>query len=774
MPLGTRYTRVERAHGTPEEIQTTPPSMEFHNNIESAQPLNPRVSSYNYSKPAASYDYMERPSLATPDSSTDLPTYEPYGNQYGEERPQRPPQRRTGKSFLSSISSTFLKTENGVSHFRIPKIAAPWEHTAHFSEKSGLGSNEPSSTIREFDHRRQRRRLFVNSSFRLLTTAFLCALLAAILYAFSTIRTGMTQSQKRGFNALITGVSIVVGLNLSSSLKGYANMMRWRFLAAGYRSLQDFELVMQCESQQAVFRLLWAGRTRGKIHPNKTQILAAVWLTINMALQIVTALLGLTYSIDISDLYVGEKSGNITIAKLDIITSSTAGVAGASDVNAQGALAQNYGDAGTDYPLYTSVFGSYDGAQQSIFTNDAEDMYWYTFIDQGPEDPEGIKTPETVISTRQVSSTATCRDYTVLSGGYAGFDVEGNTLVTIQLDDGSNSSFTVDPQTQAGTTWMVNPDPDDKAVGESVCGPRCARVWALQVADNSTDPAYIPAVPKPRFWTCENTVSHVTNIDQYGSAKIFDLPDLQAWILAGAIGYSGSSVQEGDNDPHLMQSVMYPSYTIWAPPGDITSLEMAGRVMMFTTGAISAMDFNNPNRTTVQNQQQPIPAQVVNVQWNWACVVLGVIPLTQAVVLFLVVGFANKAVIKDDSVLSTARLLRPIVNRLGDKGCLLTGDEIAEELGNFKVVYGPRMPRGTPKGQEGEVVKHMDVIAEEEDIERWHGRMPAGRYDGMSTWNESDKKDSGEMELLIKDEREDEQEKVVERRRPVIKRRMSL
>ena len=314
---------------------------------------------------------------------------------------------------------------------------------------------------------------------------------------------------------------------------------------------------------------------------------------------------------------------------------------------------------------------------------------------------------------------------------------------------------------------MVNPDPNFG--NGSVCGPRCAVIWALQVADNITT-----SVPNPRFWRCENRVSQVTNIDSYatgGNHKKFELPDLQAWILASALAWSGSSVVGDVSDPDapLYQYVMYPYGTLWSPLGSATAFDLETAVMQFTSGAIAAMDFNNPERVTVDHQDEPVPAQIVNVEWKWACVVLGVIPLTQAIVLFLVIGFANKAVIKDASFLATARLLRPIVDKLGNRGCLLTGDEIAEELGNPKVVYGPRIPRGTQRGQEAGVLKHIDVISEEEDIERWHGRMPAGRYDG--TWEESDAQE-GEMELLIQDEKTQKMDQ--RRRRPLIKRRVSL
>ena len=192
-------------------------------------------------------------------------------------------------------------TRKAVSRFNIPKVAAPWEH--EFSEKQGQYSL-PSDTVRYFDYRQQRKRLFVNSSFQWLITALFCAGLSAVLYGFTTINIGVTSTTKHIFNALITGLSICLGLNLASSLKGHAQMMRWRFLASGYRSLQDFELVMNCDSQTKTFRLLWAGRTPGRWYPNKTQLVAFLAITVNLALQVFTALLGLTYSIDLSSEFV--------------------------------------------------------------------------------------------------------------------------------------------------------------------------------------------------------------------------------------------------------------------------------------------------------------------------------------------------------------------------------------------------------------------------------------------------------------------------------------
>jgi hypothetical protein len=135
-------------------------------------------------------------------------------------------------------------------------------------------------------------------------TVALSAALFGVLHGYSHIDTGLTTNSKRVYNALVTGFSLSLGLNIASSLTSYAQMMRWRFLASNYRTLQDFELVMNCDSQSKVFRLLWAGRTRGRWYPNKVQILSFTWLALNIGIQVFLALLGLTYSIDISDEWV--------------------------------------------------------------------------------------------------------------------------------------------------------------------------------------------------------------------------------------------------------------------------------------------------------------------------------------------------------------------------------------------------------------------------------------------------------------------------------------
>jgi hypothetical protein len=74
------------------------------------------------------------------------------------------------------------------------------------------------------------------------------------------------------------------------------------------------------------------------------------------------------------------------------------------------------------------------------------------------------------------------------------------------------------------------------------------------------------------------------------------------------------------------------------------------------------------------------------------------------------------------------------VEKLGPHGCILTGKEIARQLGNLPVVYGVRH---APTESFDEPLYHADVIPASECIESdtnsvWKPgmRMPKGWYDG--------------------------------------------
>jgi hypothetical protein len=611
----------------------------------------------------------------------------------------------------SADSSMWSRTKGRVSEFKISRVAAPWEHEVLEMDELSAGISE---TVRDFDYQRQRRRLVANSALQWFITASLCVALVAVLYYYSHIQ-ALSQPQKYTFNALVTGLSVSLSLSLSSSLRGYALMMRWRLLATKYRSLQNFDLILSCDDQMKVVRLLWAARTPGRGWiPNKTQTLCFIWLFINVALQVFTALLGLTYSVDISTTSVYPVWGNVSIADLSNI--NTLGY-DSPDFSDQAGAANTYGIEGQDFYNLTNIPVADQVGEETYYSNSDYTTFWYRFQDQNPTNYN-----EVLVSKRTVSTTAQCDQFKVLSGG----DTTQNDHVTY-FDTNLQQNVTQQIHLYAlgCSTYMSNTN--------RTCGPRCTNINVLTAADNQTG-----SVPFPLWFSCNNTVGPVTNIDDYAEPAKYMLPDEQARAWAGAIGFSGIH-WNGTS----FQYVLYEYDSDWAlnayPDNQPGTAAVAQNIMEFTAGGIAATDVYGP-RINVTGYY-PTQGQVVDIQWNWAVLLLAGIPGGQFLVLLAVLIWANKVIIKDESHLSTARLLRPVVDKLGEKGCLLTGNEIVEVLGNFRLKYGARDPPQDSMGYRGlggAFVRHVDVIKEVEGLGRADARMVNGLYDGISTWNTKD------------------------------------
>lgn len=200
------------------------------------------------------------------------------------------PQRPTWKSFgrADTARSTTSYT-----------AASPWEHK--LNEKHFKGVPPTTDTVRYFDRGRQTRRVFLDCLVLWAATAIICGALACAMYGFSRITSGLTQFQKYGYNALVTGLSILLGFSFAAQFGQFAEMMRWRFLASEYRTLQDFELVLGCDSYRNTLRIMFGAGRKGKWYPSKTQVVACLWFLVFIGFNVCAALLGLTYSIDVSE-----------------------------------------------------------------------------------------------------------------------------------------------------------------------------------------------------------------------------------------------------------------------------------------------------------------------------------------------------------------------------------------------------------------------------------------------------------------------------------------
>lgn len=350
------------------------------------------------------------------------------------------------------------------------------------------------------------------------------------------------------------------------------------------------------------------------------------------------------------------------------------------------------GIQGQDYRVYNNGPPDQQVFTQTLYSDDSQDYVMYRFIDQNP-DNSLIQIP----SDRTINSTSVCFAYPVIDGGY------GNQTNITYNENGTNQTLEMGDKVSPGATTYISET-------SLTCGPRCTRVMAFQAADGLN-------VDKPMFFDCNSTVSHVNfdNSAPSGNDSMFDMPDEQAHIAAGAIGWTGFFYV---NDTREVQ--LYEQGSIWAPPGDMANTDVAYLISEFTMGAVGALDDHGHRRNV--SGEEPFYALHVTVEWKWAASLLGVIPLIHFLAMIAVIAWANKAIIKDDSHLATARLLRPVVEKLGPHGCMLTGAEIARQF-HLRVMYGYREP--APRSD----VRHLDILDEGEKIE-YQRAFPRGNYDG--------------------------------------------
>lgn len=132
------------------------------------------------------------------------------------------------------------------------------------------------------------------------------------------------------------------------------------------------------------------------------------------------------------------------------------------------------------------------------------------------------------------------------------------------------------------------------------------------------------------------------------------------------------------------------SRSIWDIHG-IEPEEVGARMARFAIGALSTMASKNP-RIEIYGTRPYLGSRLF-VEWPYVISLLMGIAVVHLLLFLLAIYASRVVVVKDDSSLSTARLLRSLVEKMGDSGTVLTGEEISrviQQAGAGDVVYGPR------------------------------------------------------------------------------------
>ena len=197
---------------------------------------------------------------------------------------------------VSSISSPFSSQAYSSYHnVRSPQTAALFSKQGnHFIRHQNLSQN--------FNRRNQTVRLFITALARYLVTLVFIAVLVIALRSYQGSWVFHEQG-KLWFNAIMTGLSIAFGVHLAvrpfsnivfskltmffqASMKLLAGNVRWYFLAQRFRSLEEANLVLGCDSLSNLVKLIWKARNRRvprALIPTILQTFAVTWVRLASA-----------------------------------------------------------------------------------------------------------------------------------------------------------------------------------------------------------------------------------------------------------------------------------------------------------------------------------------------------------------------------------------------------------------------------------------------------------------------------------------------------------
>jgi len=277
------------------------------------------------------------------------------------------------------------------------------------------------------------------------------------------------------------------------------------------------------------------------------------------------------------------------------------------------------------------------------------------FVDSSPSDPGYTNFPcgpSAIFTSRTISSTYSCQSFPVIEGGNGTF---ANLIVQ---QDSNGNSFNVSLPIVAGldsTTYFTNPDID--------CGEGCSIIEAFEATSTTS-----------WYYNCSITVGAVINAT---------LPQHEVGINLREMASAGIALQgysQSSNVPGSKQFQVYPSESIYGSPQNGVADNMGFTISMFAIGVVSVAAIYNYNAFNVTGLEPHIGNQLTVDYWSRIWMIMGLIVGVQGGAFVLTAFLANRVVVKDESVFATARLLRPVLDGLGDEGTTMEGEDICNVL----------------------------------------------------------------------------------------------
>ncbi|KAF1956229.1 hypothetical protein CC80DRAFT_413608 [Byssothecium circinans] len=506
------------------------------------------------------------------------------------------------------------------------------------------------------------------------------------------------------------GLSLGLGLNLASSLKRYAVILRWYLLTRRYVSLEVFDLILGLETLTKVGKLMVISLPGiGRNGPLKflrrfpwfregrddgtrfTWIACMLWILVNIGAQVLVAALSLFWPVDPSSLPL-QTWGNVTVANLTTWSADIPSEERWRNISSMHA-AWLHGMEAMRYPTI-----DLDGRQVEDLNSleleslsgtplyKGDSFYEYRFYNRDPEH----QFTSYVMSSRSIQARATCRELTV-NGDIQGDNKNGMHIEVLKDEGRKLPKFLISAWSNGSLSWTASQN-------ES-CGPRCTGVTVVQNRDNYT-------IARTSVFICNSTLSKINasseefiNLSPQDKEALHS-NDAFARIAAGSIAWTGSKTRSD------RQSQSYLGGSKWSPYEEVNKTTIEDLLSRFTIGAIAAFDDHGIRRYNLTNQpSRPTQGQQLQVDWPYVLGLMGGICLIQLVALIGLLAWGNKSIIRDESFFSLAMLLSPVVNRVGTHGMNLTGKELKQHP---KLLW-KRIKYDYTQGKDGEPNK-VDVV----------------------------------------------------------------
>ncbi|EFZ01879.2 hypothetical protein MAA_03108 [Metarhizium robertsii ARSEF 23] len=530
-----------------------------------------------------------------------------------------------------------------------------------------LSSRVNSLTYERLHKGRQLRGLLGACLSRWLMTLVLCAAIYAVLWRYSTNMT-MPKNRKKDFNALIVGLSILLSLNLASSLKHMVATLRWWVLSLNEWRPREVDLILQGENISRMVRLLHLSERY------TLRFYVIVWVLINVAAQIGLACLGLTYNVNGADKIVPMVNGIVSIPDLTsiqtnrVLSQQQQTPSQLQALNALRFTANNYGmsalASGVNYPAQFSppTPGTLYNPDTIAIACDNTTACYSTFYESTPEN---LSYYFMAATNRSISTTSKCQAFRVTRGGNGDFD-------NITIADVNTTSFTLPTKNGPDqTTFIVDPA-NDQHVGWSV-------VSAFEASNTN-----------PWFYKCNISVGPVVNA-VLGVHKLGDNIKLMA---PAAIALQGYGASMGTNLSNHIQFQSYPAESLYGSPAGGDTVLMGVITSIFASGVIWTTTQANTNiKATGRLPVQGITLDINN--WAYVHLILGLIMGLQLLFALISIALSNRVMVRDHSHFGEAALLRSTMYDLSYRAVMANEREIAKLFPKSATIRYVREENGT-------------------------------------------------------------------------------